>query len=197
MRKVVMMNLVSLDGFFAGPRGEIDWHNVDEEFNQAAVDMIQRFDTILFGRVTYKLFEDYWPNAASDPKISREDRIIANRINEMTKVVFSKSLKKVTWDNSQLFRGNVEGEVKRLKQEDGRDIVIYGSGSIVRQLTDAGLIDEYQFMVNPVVLSNGKSLFKDLKGKIDLKLVSTRPFKGGNVLLTYEPKSESAGKRSL
>jgi len=152
--------------------------------------MIQQFDTILFGRVTYKLFEDFWPNAASDPKTSRNDRIIAETIDQMKKVVFSKSLKKVTWNNSQLLRGNLQGEVKRLKQEDGRDIVIYGSGSLVRRLSNAGLIDEYQFMVNPVVLSNGKSSFKDLEGKIELRLLRTKPFKDGNFLLVYEPRRE-------
>jgi dihydrofolate reductase len=178
-----MFNLVSLDGFFAGQNGEIDWHNVDEEFNQAAVEMIGQFDTILFGRVTYELFEGYWPNAALDPMTSKEDRIIAGKINEMTKIVFSKTLKKVTWNNSRLIHDNIEAEVRTLKQEKGRDMVIYGSGTIVQQLSHAGLIDEYQFMVNPVVLGNGKALFKDM---IRLKLVRTRPFKGGNVLLVYE-----------
>lgn len=187
MRRVVMFNLMSLDGFFAGPNGEIDWHNVDEEFNEAAIEMIEQFDTILFGSVTYELFEGFWPKAALDPATSREDRRIAGKINEMTKVVFSKTLRKVTWNNSRLIHDNIEGEVRKLKQEKGRDMVIYGSGTIVQQLAHAGLIDEYQFMVNPVVLGMGKALFKD---KIGLKLLRTRPFRGGNVLLVYEPKRE-------
>jgi dihydrofolate reductase len=179
-----MFNLVSLDGFFAGPNGEIDWHNVDEEFNEAAVEMIQQFDTVLLGRVTYELFEGYWPKAASDTATSREDRIIAGKLNEMTKVVFSKTLGKVTWNNSRLIHDNIEVEVRKLKQGKGRDMVIYGSGTIVQQLAHAGLIDEYQFMVNPVVLGTGRTMFKD---KIRLKLMRTRPFKGGNVLLVYVP----------
>jgi dihydrofolate reductase len=185
MRRVVMFNLVSIDGFFAGPKGEIDWHNVDEEFDQAAVEMIEQFDTILFGRITYELFEGYWPKAALARATPKEDRIIADKINEMTKVVFSTTLREVTWSNSRLIPDNIEGEVRKLKQETGRDMVIYGSGTIVRQLAGAGLIDEYQFMVNLVVLGIGKSLFRD---KIRLKLVRTRRFKGGNVLLVYEPK---------
>ncbi len=185
MRKVVMFNLVSLDGFFAGPKGEIDWHNVDEEFDEAATEMIEQFDTILFGRITYELFEGYWPKAALDPATSKEDRIIAGRINQMKKIVFSTSLSKVTWNNSRLIHANLEGEVGKLKQETGRDVVIYGSGTIVRQLAVAGLIDEYQFMVNPIALGTGKTLFSE---KIKLNLVRTRSFKGGNVLLVYEPQ---------
>lgn len=182
-----MFNLVSIDGFFAGTDGNIDWHVVDEEFNKAAVEMIQRFDTILFGRITYQLFESYWPRAAEDPATSKEDRIIANKIDEMTKIVFSKTLDKVTWKNSKLFREIVPEEIENMKQQPGRDIVIYGSGTIVQQLTSLGLIDEYQLMVNPIVLGSGKPLFKDINDWIKLKLINTRVFGSGVVLLRYQP----------
>ena len=185
MRKIVMFNLVSLDGFFAGADGNIDWHVVDEEFNQAAIEMIRSYDTILFGRITYQLFENYWPKAALDPKISKEDKIIANKINKMRKIVFSKTLDKVTWKNSELVKGNIENEVKKIKKSPGRDIVIYGSGTIVQQLATAGLIDEYRIMVNPVVLGSGKPLFKDVS-ILNLKLIDTRVFRSGNVLLNYQ-----------
>ncbi len=186
MRKVVMFNLVSVDGFFAGPDGNIDWHVVDAEFNRAAVDMIKPFDTIVFGRVTYQLFEGYWPNAATDPATSREDRIIAERINEMAKVVFSKTLTTVAWKNTRLLHEIAPDEIAKWKQEAGKDMVIYGSGTIVRQLTDLGLIDEYQILVNPVVLGQGKLLFADAKS-VKLQLRDAKPFRSGNVLLTYQP----------
>jgi len=188
MRKVVMVNLVSVDGFFAGSDGNLDWHVVDDEFNRAAVEMIMRFDTILFGRVTYQLFEGYWPKAATDPSTSKEDRMIANKINEMTKAVFSRTLPHVDWENARLIKGDIAEEVRKLKQQPGKDIVIYGSGTIVQQLTNLGLIDEYQVMVNPVILGEGKPLFQNMQDMLNLKLASTRLFESGNVLLNYEPK---------
>lgn len=186
MRRIIMFNLVSVDGFFAGPDGNIDWHVVDEEFNQAAVEMITPFDTIVFGRVTYQLFEGYWPNAAKDPATSKEDRIIANKINEMRKIVFSKTLTNVGWMNSRLLHEIAPDEIAIWKQEAGKDMVIYGSGTIVRQLTNLGLIDEYRLLVNPVVLGQGKLLFDDAQ-RTTLKLLDAKTFRSGNVLLTYQP----------
>ncbi len=188
MRKIIVFNLLSVDGFFAGTDGNIDWHVVDAEFNKAAVEMIKPFDTILFGRVTYQLFESYWPGAARDPATSKEDRIIANKINRMTKVVFSKTLDTVTWNNSKLIKGDIGKEVKKLKHTTGLDIVIYGSGTIVQQLANLGLIDEYRLLVNPVILGRGKPMFKEVKDKLNLKLLKTKTFKSGNVLLCYRPK---------
>jgi dihydrofolate reductase len=188
MRKVVMVNLVSINGFFAGSDGNLDWHVVDDEFNRAAVEMIMRFDTILFGRVTYQLFEGYWPKAATDPSTSKEDRIIANKINEMAKAVFSRTLPDVGWENSKLIKGDIAEEVPKLKQQSGKDIVIYGSGTIVRQLTNLSLIDEYQLMVNPVILGEGKPLFQNTQNMLNLRLASSRVFESGNILLTYEPR---------
>jgi len=187
MRKVIVFNLVSVDGFFAGPNGEIDWHRVDDEFNRFAVEQMQTFGTILFGRTTYKLFESFWPGALRDPKTSKEDLEIARNIDDIEKIVFSKTLDKVEWRNSRLFSEiNVE-EVEKLKQQSGRDMVIFGSGTIVQAMTNLGLIDEYRLMVNPVVLGKGKQLFKDIKDKLDLKLLETRTFGNGNVLLYYQP----------
>ncbi len=149
--------------------------------------MTARFDTLLFGRITYELFEGFWPTAADDPNVSPDDKIIADRINAWKKYVFSKSLTKVTWNNAELVKSDLVEKVKKLKAQSGSDIVIYGSGTIVSQLTDAGLIDEYQLMVNPVILGKGKSLFKDAQMKT-LNRTGVREFAAGNVLLTYEPK---------
>lgn len=184
MRKIVMLNRVSLDGFFAGPNGEIDWFIHDPEVDKAAHEMMQP-DTLLLGRLTYQMFVDYWPPVAKDPGAPQEARKIADELNQMTKVVFSKTLKEVTWENTKLVKDDVVEEVKKLKQGDGPDITIFGSGTIVQQLANEGLIDEYLLTVTPVVLGTGKPLFKNLN-KFTLKLLETRIFTTGNVLLHYE-----------
>ncbi len=187
MRKVIVSEMVTLDGFFAGPNGEIDWHIVDEEFNQYAIDLLNTVDTILFGRVTYHLFESYWPVAATNPSTSKSDLKIAHKINNMTKIVFSKALEKVEWKNARLVKEVIPEEIAKMKQQPGKDMVIFGSGSIVSTFTQLGLIDEYRIIVNPVVLGNGKPLFKDIKDRISLKLLKTKMFSSGNVLLVYQP----------
>jgi dihydrofolate reductase len=178
-----MLNRISIDGFYAGPNGEIDWFIHEPEVDQAAHEMMQP-DTLLLGRLTYQMFEAYWPPVAQDPNAPQEARMIAGELNQMTKVVFSKTLKDVTWVNSQLVKGDVTREVSRLKQGAGPDITIFGSGTIVQQLADAGLIDEYLIAVTPVILGAGKPLFKDVQ-KSNLKLVEVRNFNSGNVLLHY------------
>lgn len=183
MRKVVMFNRISVDGFFAGPNGEIDWFIHDPEIDKATHEMMDP-DTVLLGRVTYQMFESYWPNVAMDPNASQEDRTIANELNEMTKVVFSKTLEEVTWENTKLVNGDVAEEVRALKQGDGADITIFGSGTIVQQLANEGLIDEYLIAVTPVVLGTGKPLFKDVK-QFNLELIEARDFSSGNVLYHY------------
>jgi dihydrofolate reductase len=183
MRKVIMFNRISLDGFFAGPNGEIDWFVPDPEVDKATHEMMHP-DTILFGRLTYQMFESYWPHLATDPNAPKEALVLANELNQMTKVVFSKTLKEVTWENSKLVMGNIAGEVKQLRQGAGPEIVIFGSGTIVQQLAGDGLIDEYLILVSPVILGTGILLFKDVK-KSNLKLLGARDFNSGNVLLHY------------
>lgn len=189
MRKVIMFNRVSVDGFFAGPNGEIDWFIVDPELDEALHPMGHPDtvlpDMVLLGRVTYQLFESYWPKVAADPNATKEERIIADELNQMTKVVFSKTLKEVSWENTKLVKGDVTKEVSSLKQGKGSDILIFGSGTIVQQLTAGGLIDEYLFAVTPVILGAGKSLFNGVK-KRELELLEARSFKSGNVLLHYK-----------
>jgi len=183
MRKVVMMNRVSIGGFFAGPNGEIDWFIRDLEVDKALHET-GAADTALFGRVTYQLFESVWPKVAADPNAPKEARSTAHELNDMTKVVFSNTLEKVTWVNSQLVKGNLAQEVRKLKQGNGLAMIIFGNGTVVQQLTAEGLIDDYVFLVTPVVLGAGKPLFEGVK-KRSLELVETRGFKSGNVLLHY------------
>ena len=184
MRKVIMLNRVSVDGFFAGPNGEIDWFIHDPEVDKAAHEMMQA-DTLLFGRLTYEMFFSYWPHVAADPNASIGERALAGELSLMTKVVFSTTLKEVKWENSRLSKGDLAEEVRKLKQGDGTDITIFGSGSIVQQLANEGLIDGYLIIVTPVVLGAGKTLFSDVE-KTNLELVGARSFRSGNVLLHYE-----------
>jgi dihydrofolate reductase len=184
MRKIIVSNLVSLDGFMAGPNGELDWFVVDEEFNDYANDLLSKVDAILFGRVTYQLMANYWPT----PSAITNEPLIADKMNNLPKIVFSKTLEKVEWNNSRLVKDNIEGEISKLKQQPGKDIVIFGSGSIVSTFTQSGLIDEYRITVNPVVLGSGKPLFKSIKDRIKMKLLKKKTFDSGVVLLYYEPE---------
>jgi dihydrofolate reductase len=183
MRKVIVSNLISLDGFIAGPNGEIDWFSWDKELESHSKDQIASMGAILFGRVTYELMADYWPNASD----TENDPAIIDAMNNLPKVVFSRTLESVEWNNSRLVKGDIEGEVARLKREPEKDIVIFGSGSIVSALSQAGLIDEYRIFVNPVVLGGGKPSFPGMRSRLGLKHINTKTFGSGLVLICYQP----------
>lgn len=183
MRKVIFFMLTSLDGYFEGPDRDINWHNVDEEFNDFAIQQTGEFGALLFGRVTYELMASYWPTEAA----KRDDPIVAGLMNGLPKIVFSKTLKRAGWENTRLVKDNFVEVISKLKQEAGKNIAIFGSSDLTVTLMEQGLVDEYRIMVNPIVLGNGKSLFKGIKNKINLKLIKTKAFKSGNVLLYYEP----------
>jgi len=185
MKKIVMANWVSIDGYFAGPNGEIDWIVRDPEVDKAWHEVGDTpTDTLLSGRVSYQGFESFWPGVAQDPNAPEQMKQLAREMNRLHKVVFSQTLKEVTWENTTLFHGYLIEEVKKLKQGDGASMMIFGSGTIVTQLADAGLIDEYLFTVTPVILGKGKRLFQEVN-QLGLKLLETRDFASGNVLLRY------------
>jgi len=173
--------MVTLDGFFAGPNGELDWFVWDEILKDYSISTLSVVDTLLFGRVTYELMAGYWPTA------TEEDPVIMKGMNTLPKIVFSRSLKGVDWNNTRLVREVVPEEIVKLKQQPGKDMVIYGSGSLVSAFAHLGLIDEYRFIVNPVVLGSGKPLFKGFKDKFNLKLLEARTLGSENVLLRYQP----------
>jgi len=183
MRKLFVFNLVTLDGYFEGPNREIDWHNVDAEFNEYAIDMLNSVDALIFGRVTYELMASYWPT----PDVIKNDPIVAEKMNTLPKIVFSRTLEKVEWNNTRLVKANIEEEIKKMKKQSGKDMALLGSGSILSQFARQGLMDEYRIMVNPVVLGDGKPLFNDIKDRLNLKFTNTRTFGNGNVLLYYQP----------
>ncbi len=183
MGKIILFNMVTLDGFFAGPNEEIDWHHVDGEFNEFAIAQLNSAGGLLFGRATYQGMASYWPTDMA----RTNDPVVADKMNTLPKIVFSKTLERADWNNTRLVKGNVAEEISKLKQQPGRDWLLFGSADLASTLTHLGLIDEYRVMVNPVVLGSGKPLFKDVEDRLNLKLVSTKAFRNGNVLLCYEP----------
>lgn len=180
MRKIIVSNLVSLDGYFEGEKQDLSWFNVEEDFFDFARNQLHEVDTILFGRVTYQMMADYWP-AAKD-----NDAVITEKMNSLQKIVFSKTLSTVEWNNSQLIKEHAEEEVNKLKQQPGKDMVIFGSGTLVSAFTQWKLIDEYRLIVNPVILGNGNPLFKSLNEKLNLKLTGTKTLRSGVVILYYQ-----------
>ena len=183
MRKLYMFNLMTLDGFFSGPNGEIDWHNVDAEFHEFAVAQLGNTDTILFGRKTYELMAEFWPTEQA----IEMDPIIAGIMNSIAKVVFSTTVSRSEWNNSRVAGRNIIQEIKSLKETPGKDIAIFGSANLCASLIDEGLIDEFRILINPVVLREGVPLFHNLKSPLKLTLVAARTFASGNVLVIYQP----------
>ena len=186
MRKLVVFNQVTLDGYFAGPNGDISWAHKDKkdaEWNAFVADNAKGGGLLLFGRMTYELMASYWPT----PQAAQNDPIVAERMNNLPKVVFSRTLDKASWNNMLLVKGGMAAEIRKMKKEPGEHMAILGSGSIVSQLAQEGLIDEYQIVVNPVVLGKGRTMFDGIREKLTLKLTKTRTFGNGNVLLCYEP----------
>lgn len=186
MPKLIAFNQVSLDGYFSDANGDIGWAHKDSgdtEWNAFVAENASGGGVLVFGRVTYELMASYWPT----PMAMKNDPIVAERMNSLQKIVFSKTLDKVSWKNTKLVKGNIAAEVRKMKREPGNDMAILGSGSIVSQLAHEGLIDEFQIVLNPIVLGKGRTMFEGAKGKLALRLTKTRTFGNGNVLLCYEP----------
>ena len=185
MRKLFAFNMVTLDGFFEGPNQEIDWHNADnEEFNEFAIEQTSSIDTLMFGRITYQLMASYWP---TETAVSA-DPVVADLMNRLSKIVFSRTLERVEWNNTRLIRDNIQKEISMLKMQPGKDMAIFGSANLIASIMD--VIDEHRVMVNPVLLGTGVPLFKNTGDRLNLTLVDSRTFKSGNVLLTYQPEME-------
>ncbi len=190
MRKIIVTMWVSLDGCIAGPGGDMRWVRVDEAVGKYEDDLVSAADTLLLGRVTYQSFAGSWPHVPDNPAASEGEKAYARKLNAMRKVVCSRTLEAAEWNNSTVLREVTADDVAALKGEPGKDIVIYGSASVVQTLTALGLIDEYQLLVHPLVLGGGTRLFKDGGGRADLKLLHAKPFDSGVVLLTYQPAAQ-------
>jgi dihydrofolate reductase len=179
MRRLIVSNIMSLDGLFEEePNAEFNWPVVEEEFFAYAREMLRSVDTILFGRKTYLFMAAYWPTAPRDE--------IADQMNNLRKVVFSRTLERAEWNNSQLVQGDAAPEVAKLKRAAGRDMVILGSASLASSLLKADLIDEYRVILQPVVLGRGNPLFQSIDGRIRMKLTRTDVLGTGVVVLYYQ-----------
>lgn len=194
MRKLVLTEWISLDGYTAGPNNDMSFvgESFNDEMGKYEDDIVNTGDTLVLGRVTYESFAGSWPHVPEKPDASEGEKAYARKLNAMRKIVFSRTLPSADWNNSTLLRDIDPDQIRRWKQENGKDILIYGSASIVQQLTNLGLIDEYQLLVHPVVLGGGKRLLADVTDKHALKLVSAKPFSSGVVLLTYQRKEAEA-----
>lgn len=183
MRTVTVFNSVTLDGYFTDAKGDMSWaHKDDPEWNAFVADNARGGGELLFGRVTYDLMAGFWPT----PQAFETAPVVAERMNSLPKIVFSRTLDRAPWNNTRLVKGDPATEVRRMKQEPGNDMVIMGSGSIVAQLAQAGLIDEYQIALNPIALGKGRTMFDGVTRRLPLRLTKSRAFGNGNVFLCYQ-----------
>jgi len=185
MRKLIVWNLVTLDGYFEGSKPwDLDWHNYvwGDELERISTEQSKSIGALLFGRITYEGMASYW---------SKEKGEVADFMTRVPKVVFSRSLAKADWNNTRLVREDAPAEVARLKREPGMDLYIFGSANLISSLLPAGLIDELRLGLVPVTLGAGNPLFKEDHHRLDWKLLEARPLKTGCVILRLEPAGRS------
>ena len=175
----------SLDGFVAGPNGEMDWINVDEEIFDYVGQQTNEADTALYGRVTYQMMESYWPTVLLNNSSTELELRHAKWMENISKIVFSETLEKVEWNNTRLINENIPKEIIKLKQQPGKNIMIFGSPRLTHSFMQWDLIDEYRININPVILGGGIPMF-NIHSRIDLKLIATKIFRSGVAGLHYK-----------
>src|ERR1700687_3232855 len=177
--KLIMWNLMTLDGFVEGPNRDISWHfDVwGEELERLSIDQLKSAGGLMFGRITYELMANHWPGATGE---------VADFMNAMPKYVFSRTLRRSDWNNTQMFNADVPGSVARLKRESTKDIFLFGSADLAAQLIPHRLIDEFRIAVNPIILGGGSPLFKPGE-RVKLRLLDSKAHSTGIVILRYEP----------
>ena len=183
MSRLIMWNLVTLDGFFEGAKSwDLGWHELvwGEELERISLEQLRSAEGLLFGRVTYEGMAAYWPTAEAEGEV-------AGIMNGIPKVVFSSTLKRAEWNNTTLVGGDAAAEVARLKREGDKDLFVFGSGDLSATLTRSGLFDEYRLAVAPLIIGSGKTLFGRDLDELKLRLVEARPLSSGAVILRYEP----------
>ncbi len=182
MRRIFSFMMVSLDGYFEGLNHELNWHNVDREFNDFAVEQLKDVDILLFGWRTYELMANWWPTDLGE----QADPMTAGLMNTLPKIVFSRQPRIVEWQNTRLMTENIAAEIRKLKNQPGKNIAIFGSSNLCVSFIEMGLIDEFRIMINPVILGEGHTLFNGVHKKLPLKLEKIRRFDSGNILLYYQ-----------
>jgi len=187
MRKLKLQVQMTVDGFVAKPNGELDWMTWewDDELKKYVIELTDTVDCILIGRKLAEGFIPHWASIASDP--GNPEFSFGKNLNDMLKVVFSKTLTSSEWTNTKLTKEDFIEEINKLKKQDGKDIIVYGGAGFVSSLIQAGLIDEFHLFVNPAAIGEGMSIFKNLDKKQNLQLVKSIPFSCGIVLLCYKP----------
>lgn len=185
MRKIISFMHMSLDGFVAGPNGELNWVKVDEEIFDFVGRRIHKGDTALYGRTTYQMMESYWPAAGRSPKATKHEIEHSKWYNRIHKVVLSTTLKGTELANTQIISSNLRDRINDLKKQEGEDILVFGSPTATHALIQEGLIDGYWIFLNPTVLGQGIPLFTGIKEKIKLKLLTTHVFSSGVTELNY------------
>jgi len=185
MRKLVLFMHVSLDGFAADANRGLGWISYDSELQQYADGIVATVGSPVYGRVTYELMAGYWPGVLNDPNESERNRAHARWVDNASKIVFSRTMKKADWNNTIVISDNVAEEINKLKQQPGKDLVIFGSPGLAHSLMELDLIDEYQLTLNPVLLGSGVPAYQHIKNKTNLKLIKATPLKSGVVGLHY------------
>ena len=192
MGKLTVYNFLTLNGYFKGLHNDLSWQRHGEEEGQYAARGAQSESALLFGRITYEMMASFWPTAAG----RQLNPGVAEGMNKSEKIVFSRTLQKAEWENTRIINDDLVEATRRLKEVEGKVMTILGSGSIATQLADAGLIDEYLLMLNPVALGDGTSFLQGLTKRLDLELVEARSFKSGVILLHYRPIKGAAIRSS-
>lgn len=185
MRRLVLFMHTSLDGFVAGPNGEMDWITVDDEIFDFVGNRTDEADTALYGRVTYQMMEGYWPTAGDQPNASRHDVHHSKWYKQVEKIVLSKTLLDDKQAKRKVIGNDLTTEISKLKQTSGKDIIIFGSPRAAHALMAHDLIDEFWLFQNPMLLGEGIPVFKNINSRIKLKLKSSKPFKSGVICLHY------------
>ncbi|GER86326.1 hypothetical protein KDW_04880 [Dictyobacter vulcani] len=186
MRNVIAFMHISLDGFTAGPNGELEWAIVDDELNPYVDALIRKVDTVLYGRNTYLGMYSYWPTMLTDPNASPRELAHARWVDNVSKVAFSRTLTHADWKNTRIVQDQVVEEVNALKRQSGGDIMIFGSPGLTHSFMQLDLIDDYWLFLNPIVLGGGIPLFQDMAAWTKLKLAETKAFQNGVVGLHYQ-----------
>src|SRR4029077_9537228 len=185
MRNLIFFMHTSLDGFVAGLKGEMDWINVDDAIFDFVATMTDQADTALYGRVTYEMMQNYWPTAGEKPNATKHDIEHSTWYNKVSKIVLSKTILETGLHNTKVIGHQLSDNINKLKQQEGQNILIFGSPGASQSLLNEGLIDEFWLFVNPIILGQGMPLFKNITGTTKLKLIESKTFACGVIALHY------------
>ena len=183
MRKLTVFNFITLNGFYKGADNDTSWHRHGEEESQYSVDAMKSESILLFGRVTYEMMASWWPT----PMAAEAYPEVAKGMNAAEKIVFSNIIEDPKWNNTRVMNGDIVEKIRLMKQQPGKNLTILGSGTIVSQFAEAGLADEFQIMIDPVVIASGTTLFSGIQHDMRLRLIDTKVFRSGTIVLTYRP----------